>query len=451
MQKPRNTNLPADLPENWQIDQDITPIGTDAGLTEQHGYNYQSKQINEAHKAINELNDAFLSVQKNLETLTTDTTVVDGDTFVAVKANNTKRRFSFVTLVNAIKTKLNSVYAALVHTHGNISNDGKIGSTSGQAVMTTDGGTMIAGTLPVSGGGTGAATAAAARTNLGITPANIGAAPTSHNHNATNINAGTLAADRLPIVPVTKGGTGATDLVITKLKRGISSDTLTQVYLSPSGVDTADGLTASTPMKTIRAAVGRYGGLNRLQLNLAAGTYADSAAVTISGSQYVNITSTPETVGSVVITHPIIFQSCDAKLFQVTFDLSASSLTSPTAAVTLRQAKYDIQTCVFKVKTTGVAAGVNVSLGSSGYLLSCNFQAGRTAAEIGSGASMTAIQCAIAAALTIGFDTNGGLLISSNNTNSATTQFTMYNSSAIFNNGILLNQAANVVAAAEVI
>ena len=35
-------------------------------------------------------------------------------------------------------------------------------------------------------------------------------APKTHNHNASNINAGTLSADRLPTVPITKGGTGAT-------------------------------------------------------------------------------------------------------------------------------------------------------------------------------------------------------------------------------------------------
>lgn len=38
-------------------------------------------------------------------------------------------------------------------------------------------------------------------------------AAASHNHNASNINAGTLSSDRLPVVPVTKGGTGQTTLV----------------------------------------------------------------------------------------------------------------------------------------------------------------------------------------------------------------------------------------------
>ena len=37
-----------------------------------------------------------------------------------------------------------------------------------------------------------------------------GKAASSHNHSASNITSGTLSSNRLPTVPVTKGGTGAT-------------------------------------------------------------------------------------------------------------------------------------------------------------------------------------------------------------------------------------------------
>ena len=47
------TNLPADLPENWQQGQIVSPNGTDVGLTEQHGYNYMAKQINDTQEAMN--------------------------------------------------------------------------------------------------------------------------------------------------------------------------------------------------------------------------------------------------------------------------------------------------------------------------------------------------------------------------------------------------------------
>lgn len=47
--------LPGDLPENWQLNQAVTPNGSEAGLDEKHGYNYLMKQVNDAHAAVNEL------------------------------------------------------------------------------------------------------------------------------------------------------------------------------------------------------------------------------------------------------------------------------------------------------------------------------------------------------------------------------------------------------------
>lgn len=62
----------------------------------------------------------------------------------------------------------------------------------------------VSGALAVGNGGTGSTTASAARTALGITPANIGAAATSHTHAASDIASGTLA--------VARGGTGVSSL-----------------------------------------------------------------------------------------------------------------------------------------------------------------------------------------------------------------------------------------------
>ena len=90
------------------------------------------------------------------------------------------------------------------HTADNDGKDYTVRLTAGTSNIT------LSKPLDIAGGGTGATSASAARTALGITPANIGAAASSHNHSASNITSGTLSVDRLPTVSVAKGGTGAT-------------------------------------------------------------------------------------------------------------------------------------------------------------------------------------------------------------------------------------------------
>lgn len=52
----KNIPLPADLPENWTSGQIIAPTGAEAGMDEQHGYNYLMRQVNNAQKAAKALN-----------------------------------------------------------------------------------------------------------------------------------------------------------------------------------------------------------------------------------------------------------------------------------------------------------------------------------------------------------------------------------------------------------
>lgn len=51
----KNIPLPADLPENWTSEQTVAPTGAEVGLSNQHGYNYLMKQVNNAQKALKAL------------------------------------------------------------------------------------------------------------------------------------------------------------------------------------------------------------------------------------------------------------------------------------------------------------------------------------------------------------------------------------------------------------
>ena len=56
------------------------------------------------------------------------------------------------------------------------------------------------------------------------TAATIGAAKTGHKHTATDINSGTFSSDRFPVIPVTKGGTGASNSSQARANLGIAEE-----------------------------------------------------------------------------------------------------------------------------------------------------------------------------------------------------------------------------------
>lgn len=70
------TPLPADLPTNWETGQTVAPNGSDVGLSEQYGYNYQSQQINSAQTAVNTIGEAFTNLYGNSDVVP----VVNGGT-----------------------------------------------------------------------------------------------------------------------------------------------------------------------------------------------------------------------------------------------------------------------------------------------------------------------------------------------------------------------------------
>ena len=63
-------------------------------------------------------------------------------------------------------------------------------------------------------------------------------ANSNHNHSASNITSGTLSSDRLPTVPIAKGGTGATTAAAALTNLGITA--------TASELNKLDGVTATT-------------------------------------------------------------------------------------------------------------------------------------------------------------------------------------------------------------
>lgn len=84
MSNPITVELPADLPTNWQQYQVVSPNGTEAGLDEQHGYNYLMKQVNNAQTAASECGEALESAvpasrKINNKNLSSDVTLTGAD------------------------------------------------------------------------------------------------------------------------------------------------------------------------------------------------------------------------------------------------------------------------------------------------------------------------------------------------------------------------------------
>lgn len=98
-------NLPADLPEDWTSNQKITPNGTEVGLSEQHGYNYLMKQVNDTQ---NEVNNIGTTIEAALEDVAKEASVQDVITSIGDTADTggSATLGSVMAKLNATLTKI---------------------------------------------------------------------------------------------------------------------------------------------------------------------------------------------------------------------------------------------------------------------------------------------------------------------------------------------------------
>lgn len=119
--------LPADLPENWTQGQTISPNGTETGLTEQHGYNYLMKQVNNTQTEVNNINGALPDVAQQA-------TVNEINNKIGKESDADTQPTLFGRLAQLKKVLLEKLAELLTKVTGI---DGKIGTSGDTAGSTT--------------------------------------------------------------------------------------------------------------------------------------------------------------------------------------------------------------------------------------------------------------------------------------------------------------------------
>lgn len=100
-------NLPADLPEDWTSNQKISPNGTEVGLSEQHGYNYLMKQVNDTQDAVNNISTEIGTALEGVAQETTSQSIKT-DTQTIINTLGTSGGGSNDTVIEMLETLLNT-------------------------------------------------------------------------------------------------------------------------------------------------------------------------------------------------------------------------------------------------------------------------------------------------------------------------------------------------------
>lgn len=118
-----------------------------------------------------------------------------------------------------------------------------------------------------------------------------GKAASSHNHAASNITSGTLSSDRLPTVPIAKGGTGATTAAAALTNLGITATATELNYV--------DGVTSNIQTQLDGKAASSH---NHSASNITSGTLAIARGGTGNGNGYIQTGALSDTTVGVLAT-----------------------------------------------------------------------------------------------------------------------------------------------------
>lgn len=219
---------------------------------------------------------------------------------------------------------------------------------------------------------------------------------------------------------------------------------ITTVYVSPSGLDTNDGLSEALPMKTIQAAVAKYAGLPRLWVRCRAGTYTGTERFDVAGFTSLIISSFSNTE-TVTIKFPFRFQGGVVQFDGVVIDVSAYEGADHNAAIEFVGSNFYVTNA--GIKGTTSISGLFARWGGAGAILastisSCNRAVrGETGAVISVSGVTSNSNNNIAVSAS-----NSVIACSSISSITATTKTERTSSGVIFNAGNLVGTTTNVSA-----